>query len=219
MIPLAFIGGALVGAAGLLAVALRDGDDAGSALPSSVKHPERLDEREVVSLLAGYTRAANKLSAKCNTIEMESSDLVMASISLEDDDLLQKMSNVVEDGLTRVGRTLRCSQLNDLKDEASRLYGTYRGVFRRANALLCERGGENIDLRPIRFESKEISVNNALDNDDWCHDFGKAVDSVRNVLETSSTIAGRLIDLLEEMDTPSPAGDGRFQSLALPKAG
>lgn len=218
MIPLAFLGGALVGATGLLAVALRDGDDAESALPSSLKHPEGLDEREVASLLADYLRAAIKLSGKCSKVEMESSDLHITSISLDDDSLLQKMSNAVEDGLTRVGRTLRCSQLNDLKTEASRLYGTYRGVFRRANVLLRERGGETIDLRPIRFESGEISVNNALDNDKWCLDFGAAVDTIRNVLDKSSAIAGQLIGLLEEMDNPSPAGDGMSQSLALPKA-
>ena len=218
MIPLAFFGGAFVGAAGLLAAALCEGDGAGSKSSSSLKDPDRFDEREVADLLAEYSLAATRLSMKCTQVEWESSDLHVASLSLDDDGLLQKMANIAEDGLTKAGRSLRCSQLKDLKAEASSLYGTYRGVFRQANALLRECGGETIDLRSIRFASSEVSVNNALDNDDWCLEFGAAVDNIRNFLDTSSAIAEQLITLLEGIDDHCPAASCLPNVLELPKA-
>ena len=207
MIPLAFLGGALVGAAGLLTVALRDGEKTESALPSSLKHPGRLDEREIAALLADYSLAAISLSGKCNQVEVESGDLHFTSIPLDDDTLLQKVANSIGDGLTKTCRNMRCGQLNDLKEEAVSLYGRYRGVFRQANTLLCKHGRAPIDLGPIRSGIKAISVNNAINNEDWWFDFSAAVDNIRDFLDRSSAIAEQFIDIFEGMKN-SPSSDG-----------
>lgn len=60
-----------------------------------------------------------------------------------------------------------------------------------------------IDLGPIRSGIKAISVNNAIDNEDWCFDFSTAADNIRNFLDKSSAIAEQFIDIFEGMETVS----------------
>ena len=203
MIPLAFLGGALVGAAGLLSVALLDAKETESSFPSSLKNLESLDDEEVTSLLLDYSIAANLLSAKCNMLEFESVGLHLTSFKKDDDSLFQKAANTVYDGLARTGRSMRCNQLGRLKDEAVNLYRRYHGVFKQANALLCERGMSPVDLRPLRAGVRKVSINNAIDNDDWYLDFDAAADNIRTFLEKSSAIAEQPIAIFEGRENSS----------------
>lgn len=202
MIPLAFLAGALVGTAGLLSAALLDVKKTESSFPSSLKNPESLDD-EAARLLLDYSIAANLLSAKCSVLEFESVGLHLTSFKKDDDSMFQKAANTVYDGLARTGRSMRCNQLGSLKDEAVNLYRRYRGVFKQANALLCERGMSPVDLRPLRAGVRKVSINNAIDNDDWYLDFDAAADNIRTFLENSSAIAEQLIAIFEGRENSS----------------
>ena len=154
-------------------------------------------------LLLDYSIAANLLSVKCSMLEFESVGLHLTSLKKDDDSLFQKAVNTVYDGLTRTGRSMRCSQLGSLKNEAVNLYRRYCGVFKQANALLCERGMSPVDLRPLRAGVRKVSINNAIDNDDWYLDFDAAADNIRTFLENSSAIAEQLIAIFEGRENSS----------------
>lgn len=212
MFPLVFLGGAIAGAAGLVTAALLDDKKTESAFPPLLKTPEHLDEEDVSSLLGDYALKANMLSIKCSDVEVKSCDLQSTSLELPDDSMFQKIANTVCNGLTRTCRGIRCGELNALKEEAAKLYGRYKGIFRRANALLRERGRSPLDLRPLRFSVEKITVNNALENDDWCLDFDEAVDVIRDFLQKSSDMAEEFIAIFEGTEKRFALGPGNDAS-------
>lgn len=208
MLPLVFLGGALVGAAGLVAAALHDDKKTEAAFSPLLKAPEALTEDEVASLLGDYALKANLLSIKISQVGIESAALQGTSIELPDDGMFQKIANSIGDGLTKTARHLRCNELENLKDEASKLYGRYRGVFRRANALLRERGRTPIDLRGLTLSKAKVSVNNAIENENWCFDFEDAEEGIRSFLEKSSEIAEQFIAIFEGREKILALGEG-----------
>ena len=206
MLPLAFIGGAVTGAAGLLAAVLYNSHKAESEYSPLLKTPEHLDAAEVVGQLNVYFFKANSMHFKCSEIVMDSIHLAFRSIPLPDDGFFQKTANVIGDSMTGVCRGWRRDALLALKDDCQKLYGRYRGVFRRANAILRERGETPINLNAITFKGQDFSINKSLENEDWHLDFEALADRIRDFLDTSCAIAEQLVGILERKDGPIAIG-------------
>lgn len=198
MLPLIFVGGAITGAAGLLAAALWDKHKTESEYSPALKTPQELDAQEVRNQLWTYFMKAQEIHRSCSTAVAEASNLQGTSIALPDDGLFQKAVNALDDGMNSVCRGLRGSQLRDLKDESQKLYNRYRGVFQRANGILRERGRTPVSLKAITFKGQDFSIDNSLKNEDWCWDFDELADKIRAFIDTSCEIADQLMDRLEQ---------------------
>ena len=198
MLPLVFVGGAITGAAGLLAAALWDKHNTESEYSPALKTPQELDAQEVRNQLYVYFMKAQEIHRSCSMAVAEATKLQGTSIALPDDGLFQKAVNTLDDGMNRVCRGLRESHLRDLKDESRRLYHRYRGVFQRANAILQERWETPVSLKGITFEGQKFAIDNSLENEDWCWDFDELADQIRAFIDTSCEIADQLDERLKQ---------------------
>lgn len=198
MLPLAFIGGAVTGAAGLLAAAMYDSHKTESEYSPLLKAPESLDADEVTRQLNIYFFQVTSLQLKCSKLLMDAGGLAITSMSLPDDGLFQKVAKALDDGVTGISRRLKEDDLLTLKKDCQRLYGRYRGVFQRANAILREHGKSSVSLKPITFTGQDFSINNSLDNENWWEDFDALVTKISDFVETSRAIAQQLTEMLEQ---------------------
>ncbi len=203
MLPLAFIGGAVTGAAGLLAAVMHDSHKTESEYSPLLKTPEHLDAEEVTRQLNIYFFQITSLQLKCGKLLMDAGNLALPSMPLPDDGFFQKAAKALDDGMTGISRRLRQDDLLTLKKDCQKLYGRYRGIFQRANAILRERGHSPVSLKAITFKGQDFSLNNSLENEEWWEDFDALVTRISDVMETSRTIAQRLTEMLEQEGDPA----------------
>ncbi|MBD5607983.1 MAG: hypothetical protein HDQ93_03930 [Desulfovibrio sp.] len=131
---------------------------------------------------------------------MESAELISTPIELSDDGLVQKAANWLGSAANLYCRKWRESQLRSLNEESLALYDRYRGVFKRANALLASRGLEEEDLSRVVRAPDLPRIDSSLANENWDAELQARADSTRNFIEQTCQIAERLIDKLEKMD-------------------
>lgn len=203
MLPLAFIGGAVTGAAGLLAAVMYDSHKTESEYSPLLKAPESLDVEEVTRQLNIYFFQVTSLQLKCSKLLMDAGGLAITSLSLPDDGFFQKAAKVLDDGMTGIGRRLKADDLLTLKKDCQRLYGRYRGVFQRANVIVRERGKSPVSLKPITFTGHDFSIDNSLENENWWDDFDALVTKISDFMETSRAIAQQLTEMLEHEGDPA----------------
>ena len=199
MNPLVFLGGAAVGAGALLGASLWDKKRTEAAYSPSLKAPGSLDAAGAAKQLNSYFFTAQALCFKCDEIVLEGAELISTPIELPDDGLFQKAANWLGGGANLYLRKWRESQLRSLKEEVFALYGRYRGVFRRANGILAAKEMEGEDLSAIVYSKNPSRIDSSLENDKWDLEFQALADSIREFIENSCQIAGRLIDKLEEL--------------------
>lgn len=198
MQPLAFIGGAITGMAGLAAAAFIDHKITESKFSPELKTPEKLDSKQVVAELNNYFFKQQAVLSECNKIVIESCDNIVTPMRLPWDSALQKAANSIGGGLSKVCRKWSVSKILDCKKQAEELYRRYRGVFDRANALLTEAGRTAITHPASIYTGKDPQVNNAAENEDWGDEFEKLADEIRDGIEHSCNIAEQLIAALEQ---------------------
>lgn len=191
-----FLGGALVGAAGITAAALlhKENDNPLRQLGNI----EDLGVDDLIGKLNRYVIKAHALSIICSSVVMKSTDLQATPIDLPGDDLLTRIGNMVGGTMTVVSRQWKRDALLDLKKEAEQLYTQYSGVFAKANTLLEQFGMGQISCKGIVFGKRDFSLNNELSNDDWILEFDALADTIRNFLNMSTTVAEQLIASLEK---------------------
>lgn len=196
----AFMGGIIAGAAGLTALALWDAQKTEKEYAPCLKTPEQLNANELFRQLNSYYFKAQNLLAECNSIMLESSDLISTPIDLPDDSFLQKAANLIGGKMNTVSRRWKRDQLLELQSNAKKLYGRYQGVFKKANDLLSEHGKSGVDLSVICLNASETDVNESLDNDDWIFELENLADIAREYLEKSCEVAEELISRLESIE-------------------
>lgn len=191
---IAFMGGAICGAAGLLGLAMHDAHkNGGRPLPDNFS---TLSAEECERLLESYFINAQKIYADCNELALESCGLISTPIELPDDSVFQKGANFIGGSATLIARALRIRQLNGLLADAIELYAKYRPVFVRSNELLRERGQKALALSDLAPQKNAICANNDLENDDWGFELENGADVIRDFIELSCGRAEALIDLL-----------------------
>lgn len=202
MLPLVFIGGAVTGAAGLLAAVMYDNHKTESQYSPLLNTPESLDVEEVTRQLNIYFFQVTSLQVTCSKLLMDSGHLALTSIPVSHDGFFQNAAQVFDDGMTGISRRLRQDELLTLKKDCQRLYGRYCGVFQRANAILRERGKNPVSLKAITFKGQDFSINNSLENEDWWEDFAARVATISDFVDTSRNIAQQLTEMLEQENEP-----------------
>lgn len=198
MLPLVFIGGALTGAAGLLGAALYDKHKTEAEFSPLLKKPESMTADEVEKQLNSYFFKAQAIYSECNKTVIEGSELIFTPIPLPDDSIFQKAANILGSAGNKFCRRNRVRELETLMEDAHKLYGRYKGVFKRANAILQERGNTPVDLSPISKSQKTPAVNNSLENDDWSLELEACADAIRDFIETSCAKAEELMEHLNQ---------------------
>lgn len=195
-----FLGGALVGAAGLAAAALLDKSSSAPELPgpSCGDSAAGLDARGAVDALNEYFFKAHELARRCSTLSMESGELCMGPIELPEDSLLEKAANAIGGGLTRVVRGFRAEDLRSLHRQAAQLFSDYRPVFTRGNDLL-----KGAAMAGVGVSTKELDIrdrlDNSLENEDWFDDLDEGCSRLNTFLTESADAAQELIDQLETL--------------------
>lgn len=207
MLPLVFIGGAVTGAAGLLAAVMYDNHKSESAYSPLLNTPEHLDAEEVTRQLNAYFFKASSLHLKCSQIIGDSSHLIFTSVPLLTDGFLERAVNAFGDGMTGISRRLRQDDLVTLKKDCQRLYDRFHGIFQRANTILQERGKSPVSLKSITFKGVDFSIDNSVENEDWWEDFSALTDKIQNFLDTSCKIAEQLVEMLKQEDDPAAIGE------------
>lgn len=198
MHPLAFIGGAIVGAAGLLGAALYDSHKTESQYSPLIRTPDKLDAAGVSDQLNAYFFKAQALYSKCNQIVLENSDLIIGPVSLPWDNPVRKAANTVVAKLGKVCGNYNVHQLMECGKEANHLYRRYIGVFERANSILKERGRSPLDI-PDRLFSEKLAVpDTSVSDEDWGSSFEIVADKIRDTIEASCNLAEQLIEILEQ---------------------
>lgn len=203
MLPLLFIGGAVTGAAGLLAAALYDQHKTEVQYSPLLKTPELLDSEDVTRELNAYFFKAQDIVSKCNKIALEGGNLIFTPIPLPDDGFFQSAVNMLGGKMTSVSRGWKKNELLDLKKECQKLYGRYRGVFLRANELVRDNGSTSVNLDAISFTNSDFSIKNSLANEEWDNDFERLASNIRDFMDTSCNIAEQLIGMLEQKELDS----------------
>lgn len=198
MLSPSFISGAIAGVAGLAAATFIDHKITESKFSPELKTPEGLDAAHVTSELNSYYFKGLALISKCNKIELENSNLIVASVSLPWDNPLQKAANAIGGKLAKVCRASGVSQLLACKKEAENVYGRYLGIFERANALLAERGRSPLPVAKRLFSVENVKLNCSVENEDWHEDFDKLADHIRDTIDQSCELAQQLIETLEQ---------------------
>lgn len=193
MRPLAFIGGAIVGAAGLLGAALYDSHKTESQYSPLLRTPEKLDAAGVSDQLNAYFFKAQALYSKCNQIVLENSDLIVGPVRLPWDNSVRKAANAVAAKLGKLCGKYNIHQLVECGKEANLLYSRYLGIFERANSILKERGRSPLDL-PDKLAVPEVSNS----DEDWDSSFEIAADRIRDTIEASCNLAEQLLEMLEQ---------------------
>lgn len=202
MHPLMFIGGAVVGAAGLLGAALYDKRRTEAKFSPLLKNAAGLDAAQVIEQLNDYYLKSNALSIKCSGVLVENCGLHGPWLgAMPDDDFLHKAFADIDRHVTPVMRKWTVGQIADLGEEAKKLYIRYKGCFERANALIAAQGERQVDLSGIKFPAQKFSLDNSVQNDNWGFDLDELADIVRNYLDHSADIAEKLVQLLEKGDS------------------
>ncbi len=198
MQPLAFIGGAITGMAGLAAAAFIDHKITESKFSPDLKRPESLDAKRIAAELNNYFFKQQAVLSECNRIVIESSDNIVTPIPLPWDNTLQKAANVIGGGLTKICRKGNVGRLLNCRREAEDIYARYRGVFVRANVLISGAGCPALEIPARLFEHKGVQVNNSLENDDWGDEFDQLADHIRDGIELSCDMAEKMIESLQQ---------------------
>lgn len=198
MMPLVFLGGVLTGAAGLLGAAIYDSHKTEAKYSPLLKTPEKLSAEDTGAQLHLYYLKAQEIYGKCNDVMLESIDLVSTPIDLPDDSFFTKSMNLIGAKANGFCRHVSVGQLQQLMEDAHELYGRYKGVFKRANTILRERGRTPVDLGGLVKSKQRFSVDNSPENENWDQDLQACADIVINFLELSCAKAEELIDILEQ---------------------
>lgn len=202
MQPLAFIGGALTGMAGLAAAAFIDHTITESKLSPDCQQAEFLDSGQVVKELNGYFFKAQQLYSDCNKIALESSNLILTTATMPWDNFFRKTLSSLGGKMARVSRGCGVGELRGCGRKAQKLYAHYAGVFARAKSILSERGRSTPEIPASLDVGKFGHLDNSISNDNWDIEFEQYVDHVRNSIEKSCNMAEQLIEMLEQ-DMPA----------------
>lgn len=198
MQPLAFIGGAITGMAGLAAATFIDYKLTESKFSPELKTPEILDRNQVIRELNNYFFKQQTVLSECNRIVLESSDNIVTPMPLPWDNALQKAANAIGGGLLKICRKGNVGSLLKCQNKAEEIYTRYRGVFERADNLLADTGRASLPIPSRIFEGSGVKVNNAPENENWIDEFEMLADQIRDGIEHSCTIAEQLIEALEQ---------------------
>lgn len=204
MQPLAFIGGAITGMAGLAAAAFIDHKITEARLSPDCKQAEALDSGQVVKELNGYFFKAQRLYSDCNKIALESNNLILTSATMPWDNFFRKSVSSLGGKMAQVSRKCGIEELRECGKKAQKLYSHYSPVFERAAAILSERG-RTVPVVASRLGIGRIGpLDNSISNDNWDMEFDQYVDMIRNSIEQSCNMAEQLIEMLEQ-DVPAAA--------------
>lgn len=188
MLPLVFVGGAITGAAGLLAAALWDKHRTDSQYSPALKSPETLDATGAAEQLNSYFFKAQALYSKCNEIVFSAIGLISTPIPLPDDNIFQKAGVFLGGKANKWCRNWRQRQLNEVREEAETLFDRYKGVFKRANELVAQKAGQSVDLSAIKFAGNDRQIDSSLENDNWDGEFEEFADTIREFIESSCNV-------------------------------
>lgn len=200
MLPLAFIGGALFGAAGLAVAAMVDKQKTEAGFPPSLKRCAELDRHDISMLLTDYYIRENQLATECGVLVAECGNCYPA-IEMPDENLAEKVFRLADNVMTPKIRKWDHDKMLSLRDEAQKLYARYKPAFLRANKLLREEGQSPLDLRAITFKGVDFSLDNSAENENWVFDLLDLSDKIRNFLDISGDIAEKMINFLDETKT------------------
>ena len=210
-----FIGGALLGAAGLTAAALFDAKcNPRPALPEPDK-ARSMDADSVADGLSEYCRRATTLNLEqCIKLMPDGS---MPPIYLDDADILDRVRTRVAEGLCFLDRKFKMSALRGFHKDAVKLYRQHRCLFVRANAILKGHGKEGVDLKALeagaagfaaRFAALQAApVLNDYDEDEaeqrWWSQYSALLLKVQDFVAATVDAANLLADRLEELSAPA----------------
>lgn len=156
-----------------------------------------IDEIENIKKeLLAYNIQAYNLINKCTAIQSEICSLGNKSISGFDDSVLEKAKNFISDKLVGVGRTLFVSRLNDLKKEYLDFFNKNYNLFERVNEFLKTKGENTIDINSFDYDLK-LSIDNAVENDEWILDFSELCDKLRHFMQSTIDIVDHLYKNVE----------------------
>ena len=200
MLPLAFLGGAIVGAAGLATAAYVDHRITEAKFSPDLKRPDTLSAEQVVQELNSYFFKLQGIYSQCNKIVLENSDLIVTPVPLPYDNTIHRIANSIGGRLTSISRSSSISQLLDCRREANKLHERYLGIFERANYILAEKGMTPLTLTKRLFTEKTVSLDTSVHNDDWDTEFETIADNIRDTLDEACDQTERLIAMLEQTD-------------------
>lgn len=200
MQPLAFLGGAIVGAAGLAAAAYVDHRITEAKFSPDLKRADTLNAEQVVRELNSYFFKVQGIYSKCNKIVLENSELVVTPMPLPHDNIIHRVANSIGGRLASISRGSSISQLLECQREANKLHGRYLGVFERANSILTEKGMTPFTLTKRLFTDKTVALDTSIRNEDWDTEFETIADNIRDTLDEACNHTERLIAMLEQTD-------------------
>ena len=195
-----FIGGTLLGAAGLAAAALAHDKISGTEPAPKADRIRAMDAAEISRQLRIYFFKATSLSLKCTGLFSESAFSDFPSINFPDDGFFTKMGNKIEGGMNRICRGMTKSQVLDLKNEAKKLYRQHRNLFIQANNILYQKGVAGISLADLTLDDQHFVLNNAMDNENWLDDLHVLCEAISAFLTKTADVADQLSSRLDSLD-------------------
>lgn len=206
-----FLGGALLGAAGLSAAVLLTQNKEDAAEPHVNFTPDeasRMDAQEVIEHLDAYFSQSCGLGIQSSLSCFDCGDLSSGSIHLPDDGLFTKVENRLVDALVCVGRKSKEQDLRLARQRIEGLYQRYRPVFVRANRLLSAQGVSGVSLKDFTLADHEFSLKNSIDNENWCDEALDLNSCLDDFISKTTEAANKLVSRLKHLaghTVPLPA--------------
>jgi hypothetical protein len=196
-----FLGGAILGAAGLTAAALIDDKlNPKPSLPDPDDARSMSVERVTSGLSAYCMRAAALNTEKTASIRQKVDAEPMRDF--EDDGILDRMRNRLGGGVCLIDRKLKVSSLRDFLSEAEKLYKQHRCLFVRANVILREHGIQGVSLKTLAPRKRTFTLDNSVSNNDWHYQFDDSLEVVQDFITATIDAANLLCDKLEALSEP-----------------
>lgn len=211
-----FLGGAILGAAGLTAAALID--DKLNPKPT-LPDPDEARSMSVEAVtrgLSAYCMRASALSAETSASIRQKVDAEPMR-DFEDDSILDRMRNRLGGGVCIIDRKLRLSSLRDFLSDAEKLYRQHRCLFVRANVILRENGLHGVTLKNLTPRKRTSSLDNSVANEDWRDQFNDFLEAVEDYITATIDAANLLCDKLEalsESETTNALPEGAAPATA-----
>ena len=205
-----FVGGALVGMAGLAAVAcLTDKED-----EKKISLVDRPDDDSIDALsaaLSSYCRKAHRLAMRVNEFSLDCDKYITGSFTFDSDGLLTRLTNAIGDKMVVISRASCVSSIRDLKRECENYFAEHSYLFAKANEVFRSKNMPEININ-VPAPNMDFSVDNAIANENWSMDMGKLCDVLHDYVTKTAVLAGNLSEKLDSLtDDASPSN-------ALPQA-
>jgi len=206
-----FLGGALLGVAGLSASVFLfkdENEDAGTEqkVDFTPESATGMSAAEVIGHLNEYFMKSNvlgmKSSASCFSVG-DLGDSQVAQFSTPETPFWEKARDWACDQCRRVGRKGKEMDLRDFRQRVEGLYQRYRPVFVRANRLLAAQGIVGVPLKEFTLENEDFTLNNAMSNEQWSDDALALNDKLNGFISRTTEAANTLIRKLEALEAPA----------------